>query len=231
MSLSSATLSAIQQAGAAVFAADAELKNAVKEYAERINAAMVANPYGLGNDAIFENWKVVARLSQTVAGIEDELKKVFSVAADLTADDRPTVTDLPALAAPTHAAESGMNGQDGTMPTDVLVKTKKAKKKTASAKKLAPKARASVKVSQVKPVIASGSQPAPNGNPAKLLQHLERILNTDDFTVIHQSAISLQIGIPLGSMTAATKKLIENGRIIAGPSGSFKLASNVSASA
>ncbi len=231
MSLSSATLSAIQHAGAAVFAADTELKNAVKEYAERINAAMVSNPYGLGNDAIFENWKVVARLSQTVAGIEEELKKVFSVAADLTADDRLTVTDMPTLAAPIHAVESGRNGQDETMPTDVVVKTKKAKKKTASSKKRAPKARAAAKVSQVKPAMASGSQPAPSGNPAKLLQHLERILNPDEFTVIHQSAISLEIGIPLGSMTAATKKLIESGRIIAGPSGSFKLASNAPAQA
>ncbi|MDO8248640.1 MAG: hypothetical protein Q7T78_02820 [Rhodoferax sp.] len=228
MSLSSAALSAIQQAGAAVFAADAELKNAVKEYAERINAAMVSNPYGLGNDAMFENWKVVARLSQTVAGIEEELKKVFRVASELTADDRPTVTDVPALAAPTRSVESDMNSQDDMTPTDVVVKTKK---KTSPAKKRAAKAKATAKVSRVKPAIASGSQPAPSGNPAKLLQHLERILNPNEFTVIHQSAISLETGIPLGSMTAATKKLIESGRIIAGPSGSFKLANHAAAQA
>ena len=52
MSLSSATLSAIQQAGAAAYAADAELKNAVKGDAAPVNAAMSANPYGLANDAL-----------------------------------------------------------------------------------------------------------------------------------------------------------------------------------
>jgi hypothetical protein len=45
MSLSSSTLSAIQKAGAAAFTADVKLKNAVKEYAQRVNAAIVENPY------------------------------------------------------------------------------------------------------------------------------------------------------------------------------------------
>src|SRR5450830_1496137 len=103
MSLSSATLSAIQQAGAAAYAADTELKNAVQDYAARVNAAMSANPYGLGNDALFENWKVVARLSQTINGIEEELKKVYRVASELIADDQPSVREIPALAAPKKA--------------------------------------------------------------------------------------------------------------------------------
>lgn len=198
MSLSSAALAAIQQAGAAVFTADAELKNAVKDYAERVNAALLSNPYGLGNDAMFENWKVVARLSQTLAGIEDELKKVYQVAAELTADDRPFVMDAPTLAGP---------------------KRRVAKSKT----------QASVKGPRARPALTAAAPSAPSGNPAKLMQYLERILNPDEFTVIHQSAISLEIGIPLGSMTAATKKLIETGRIIAGPSGSYKLANQTAA--
>ena len=54
MSLSNSTLSAIQKAGAAAFTADVKLKSAVKEYAERVNAAIATNPYNLGNDALFE---------------------------------------------------------------------------------------------------------------------------------------------------------------------------------
>jgi hypothetical protein len=200
MSLSSAALAAIQQAGAAAFTADVELKNAVKDYAERVNAALLSNPYGLGNDALFENWKVVARLAQTMDGIEDELRQVYQVAAELTADDRPTVTDVPALAAPKRRAAKS-------------------------------KAKVRAKASRAKPALTSVATSAPSGNPAKLLQHLERILNSDEFTVIHQSAISLEIGIPLGSMTAATKKLIESGRLIAGPSGSYKLANQTAAQA
>ncbi len=214
MSLSSAALSAIQQAGVAVSTADTELKNAVKDYAERVNAALVSDPYGLGNDAMFENWKVVARLSQTLAGIEEELQKVFHVAAELTADDRPSVTHAPAVAAPTVAL------------------TKSGKKKSPPKNRAAQgKAKTSAKVRRLKPALASGTQAAPSGNAAKLLQHLERLLSADEFTVIHQSAISLEIGIPLGSMTAAIKKLMETGHLIAGPSGSYKLASKASAQA
>lgn len=220
MSLSSTALSAIQQAGAAVFTADAELKNAVKDYAERVNTAMVANPYGLGNDALFENWKVVARLSQTVAGIEEELKKVYRVAADLIADDGPTVTDIPALAAPARPTEPSVKSQDAMAPTDVVAKPKKKTKKIAAAKNRAPKAAPIA----VKPVAAAARQEALGGNPAKLLQYFERLLDASKFTGINQSIAGQKTGIPLGSMTAAIKKLIESGRLIAGPSGSFKLA-------
>jgi len=61
-------------------------------------------------------------------------------------------------------------------------------------------------------------------NPTKVLRHLETLLNANDFTVISQTAVSKETGIPLGSMTAATKKLMETGHLVGGPSGSFKLA-------
>lgn len=222
MSLSSATLSAIQQAGAAVFSADLELKNAVKEYAQRVNAAMLSNPYHLGNDTLFENWKVVARLSQTMAGIEEEIKKVYQVAAELIADDQPLVVQVASLAAPIRANDVSVVSQNDMTPTDVLVKSKK--------KKLKPGATRSTRVpksstSPVKPVGVRKSAQQLSGNPAKLLQYLEKVLNSKKFTVVSQTAVGQETGIPLGSMTAATKKLLESARIIAGPSGSFRLAS------
>ena len=126
MSLSNITLSAIQQAGAAVFSADAELKNSVKDYAERVNAAMASNPFGLGNDALFENWKLVARLSQTMVGIEEELKKVHALASELTGDDGPAAHALPALSAPLSTQLSTPDLRvattPDTAPTDVVAK-------------------------------------------------------------------------------------------------------------
>lgn len=217
MSLSSSTLASLQKAGAAVFTADEKLKTAVKEYAQRVNAAMVANPYGLGNNALFENWKMVARLSQTVSGIEEELKKVYRVAAELTTDDQPTVRELPALAAPKRVVVQRVGSaesRDDLTPTDVLVKPEK---KTSAAKKAAASA----------PKYAGGSekQPQLNGNAAKLMRHLERVLNANEFTGISQTAVSQETGIALGSMTAAIKKAIESAYLIAGPGGTFKLAS------
>jgi hypothetical protein len=100
MPISSSTLNAIQKVGAAAFAADDKLKNEVRSYAERVNMAMIKNPYSLGNDALIEAWKVVARLSKTMMGIEEELRTIHRIASDLTQDDQPTVRDTPALAAP-----------------------------------------------------------------------------------------------------------------------------------
>jgi len=204
MSLSKTTLSAIQQAGAAVFSADAELKNSVKDYAGRVNAAMAANPFGLGNDALFENWKLVARLSQTMNGIEEELKKVHALASELTGDDGPAGHALPALSKP----EPLLVVQADTAPTDVVVK---AGQKKASRQSLAKKP-------------AAALPPVLGGNPAKLLRHLQRLLNTRDFVAVNLSAAGLATGIPAGSVNAAVKKLLEVGQLLAGPGGRFKLA-------
>ena len=103
-SLSGVTLSTIQPArSAAAYAADVELKNAVEDDAARVNAAMSANPYGLGNDALLKNWKVVARLSQTLIGIEPKLKDVHHGATELITADQPRVHEIAALAAPSDS--------------------------------------------------------------------------------------------------------------------------------
>lgn len=218
MSLSNTTLSAIQQAGAAVFAADAELKNASRDYAERVNAAMVSNPFGLGNDALFENWKLVARLAQTMAGIEQELKKVHQLASDLTADDAPTTGAAPALAAPTRALEARAAGSNDLTPTDV-----RAKRRSKAAKPAVRATRARRMPTRRQPTQTSAAGATLNSNPAKLLQHLQQMLNADTFTELNQTASAQATGIPLGSMTAAIKKLVELNRIVAGQPGSFKL--------
>ncbi len=241
MSLSSSTLSAIQKAGSAAFAADEKLKAAVKEYADRVSVAMLSNPYGLGNDVLFENWKVVARLSQTIAGIEDEFKKVYLVASELINDDQPTVLDVPVRVVPTRAAKKNVSIPEELAAADVKIKTKKKlavvktptpKVKTkAPAKVKAPvkvkttaKVKAPAKASAPKRASASGAAVTLSGNPSKLFQHFEGLLNTSDFNPINQSAIGLATGIPLGSMTAAIKKLIDLGRILVGPKGGYKLA-------
>jgi hypothetical protein len=256
MTLSISTLAALQKAGSAAFTADVKLKNALKDYAERVNAAIANNPYNLGNDALFANWKVVARLSQTLAGIEEELKKIYLVASDLSLDEQPGEREISALAAPIRAAnkrvaklvdvtptvvvqrklkkksakpvsraaavpaiavEPGVADQIDLAPTDVKIKPKK---KTTASK---------TKVRSAKVVVVAAKTGELSGNPAKLLQHLERVLNASEFIEISQTAVGREIGVPLGSMTAATKKLTEIGRIVAGPNGGFKLVDSLQA--
>lgn len=218
MSLSSATLSAIQQAGAAAYAADAQLKNAVKDYAARVNAAMSANPYGLGNDALFENWKVVARLSQTLSGIEQELKKVHHVASELIADEQPRVHQIPALAAPVEAVAMVPRHHLDLATTDVVVKRRK---KTGSSEVRARKIGADSPAPAT--IDAPRSRPKLSGNSVRLLRHLKTVLQTNGFTAINQTGIGRATGIPLGSMTAAIKRLVHSGYLVVGPTGGFKL--------
>lgn len=247
MSLSTSTLAAIQKVGSAAFAADEKLKKEVEAYAERVSAAISKNAYNLGNDTLIENWKVVARLSQTLAGIEAELKKVFQVASELTADDQPTVRDVPVLPAPVKSASKVK--KVAASPVTVKVKTKKTAAKSVAPVVVAPKnavkksvassadltpvdmvvksskkaATPKVKVSKPKATGASDKSAVPVGNAAKLLAYFERTLNSNEFSAVSQTVASQETGIPLGSMTAAIKKLTETGCITAAPDGGLKL--------
>lgn len=198
MSLASTTLAAIQQAGAAVYAADADLKQATQTYAARVAAAMEANPFGLGNDALFQNWKTMARLSQSMTAIEAELKKIYFVAEDMADPDAPAAAPLPALAAPV-----------GTTATDVV-----AKVSTRQASRSRPPARRND---------TSPLHSQPPTNAAKLLKHLETVLNANDFQVIKPTVCARLVGMPAGSVSAAIKSLVASGYLISGAAGSFKL--------
>ncbi len=125
MPISSSTLTAIQKVGAAAFTADEKLKKEVQNYAEHVNLAMVKNPYNLGNDALIEAWKVVARLSKTMMGIEEELRNIHRVASELTQDDQPSVRDTLALASP--VAKKRKSKKIDAAITTVKVKAKKVK--------------------------------------------------------------------------------------------------------
>lgn len=247
MSLSTSTLTAIQKVGSAAFTADEKLKKEVEAYAERVNAAISKNAYNLGIDTLIENWKVVARLSQTLAGIEAELKKVFQVASELTAVDQPTVRDVPVLPAPEKSASKVK--KVAVLPVTVKANTKKTAAKPVASVVVAPKkvvkksvasstdltpvdvviksskkaATPKVKVSKPKATGVSDKSAVPVGNAAKLLGYFERTLNSNEFSAVSQTVAAQETGIPLGSMTAAIKKLTETGCITAAPDGSLKL--------
>lgn len=216
MALSSKALSAIQKAGAALELADGELKNAVARYAQRVTSAMASNPSHQNNNGMFENWKTIARLSKTLESMAKEMGDINLAAASLVTED-VAAPEVLALVAPRI---------DALAPTDVVAKKKKILKKAGKAATKAGKAvptptAAKKKVTKVATKTAEPIKLA--ANPTKLLNYFERTLNANDFVGIQQSAVSKEIGVPLGSMTAAIKKLAEGGKIVVGPSGTFKL--------
>ncbi|MDD2924095.1 hypothetical protein [Rhodoferax sp.] len=244
MSIPSSTLTAIQQVGAAAFAADANLKEVVKDYAERARTAIMQNPYDLGNDTLIENWKTAARLSQTLSLIEEDLRKVYQVASELNDDHQLAVSDVLVLTAPASVKAKPHKKTAKTTPAAARKKPKAAARPQATSQTSQPisdavitakKASAPAKKSRsaVKsPGAATPGQVLPlSGNAAKLLQHLESVLNAQTFTEINQTAVSQATGIPMGSMTAALKKLVQTGHLKTGTNGSLKLAKPAAAMA
>jgi hypothetical protein len=113
------------------------------------------------------------------------------------------VSSLPALTAPV-----------GETPTDVMVK---------SAARTGARRRLSDRRADANRLSASSEGVKLPGNAAKLLQHLETMLDKDEFRLIKQTACARVIEIPLGSVSAAIKNLLASGHLVAGPAGGFKL--------
>ena len=132
MPISPKTLSSIQQAGAAVFNADAELKSVVKDYAQKVQQAMLQNPFDIGNDGLFEEWKTVARLSLALEQIESEFRKIYSTAERLNTTEVLGMSKSPALAAPAAYAASSIPLLVPVDATDVVIKKPRKSKAVAN---------------------------------------------------------------------------------------------------
>jgi hypothetical protein len=201
MSLSSKTLDAIQAAGAAAFKADTQLKAAVKDYATQVQAAMLGNPFDISNDSLFEEWKSVCRLSQAVAQIEMELKKIHASASNLQGVVLSSKKTR-ALPAPASTAPSTLEVLKTVDATDAVIKKpRKLKRKARKAK-------------------SSGPLP---GNATVLLTHLATVLNPDTFVKVNQSSIAVAIKMPKGSIGASMNKLVKAGFLANDPALGYKL--------
>lgn len=143
------------------------------------------------------------------------------MASQLIDDDQPTVSEVPALAASVKVKMKkksvGLANKVEAVQTDLTATDVVAKpRKNAATKK--------TKVSKLNIAGASQKTAKRGSNPDKLFFYFERSLSPNEFSAVNQTAVSKATGIPMGSMTAAIKKLIESGRVTAAPNGSLKLA-------
>jgi hypothetical protein len=210
MALSAQTLSAIQTAGAAVFAAEAALKEAAQSYANQVKHAMQENPFDVGNDGLFDDWKTVARLARAVGQVEAEFQKIYRSACDLTSGTTPAVLTMPVLSSPQLAGSADLAMVQEIDATDVVAKKQKKVAKVTTSAAVAPIAK------------SASSQPL-TGNSAKVLERLLGILNPEQFIKINCSAIGAEIGLPKGSIGASISKLVSTGHLIEGGPGQYKL--------
>jgi len=198
-------LAAIQSAGTAVYAADKELKAAVIAYAEQVRDAMHDNPFNVGNDGLFEEWKSVARISQAMTQVEAELRSIHAATQVLGSNAMALPSAVTQLSAP--AILDSMREVDAT---DVKPKRrgKPAKaKKAATAKAKAPR----------KPRLGIPE------NATRVLAVVTTSLNADAFVKVNWSDVATKSGLPKGSVGASVAKLKSLGMLIEGDKGHFKL--------
>jgi len=209
--ISKESLAAIQAAGAAAHHADATLKSVVQAYAEQVRLSMSSNPFDLQTDSLFEEWKTVARLSQTLEQIEAELRKVHQAAQNLGVGSfSPLKTNhrLAAPAAPVGATASvALPIVHAIEATDVVAK--KSRTKATSAQKPDTSVNASAK--------------SLSPNTQKLLAHLKTVLSAKKFNMIKRTQEGLTAGLPTGSVTASMNTLLQAGYLEEDASGALKL--------
>lgn len=195
MTISAKTLSAIQTAGQALDTARADLAMATQEHAARVMQAVADNPFGAENDHLFNRWKAIARMAQSVQDMEAQCKAVFQAAGELAMD--------------TDRQEPARRGRKPSMlghatidlaPSDVQEKPRRGRKPKAAAQR---------------PL---------KGNAARVLEQLRTQLNNKRFTRTTQSEIAVAAGIPNGSIAAALKQLVDKGIVVEGERGHYKLA-------
>jgi len=206
MTISAKTLSAIQAAGQAIDIARAELAAATQEHATQVMQAVAANPFGAENDHLFNHWKAIARMSQSVQDMEAQCKAVFHAAAELAMHADGSTS------APMRKAKPSLIGHAAIdlEPSDVQAKPSRRQGK------------AKVKA-KAKPATAKKQRPL-KGNAAKVLDHLRGQLDAKHFTRVTQSDIAASAGIPNGSIGAALKQLTAKGLLTEGDKGHYKLA-------
>ena len=197
-----------------MFTADEMLKLAAKDFADRVNASMATNPDNLDNDALIESWKTVARLSQAMAGIEAEIKRVFLSASELTSVAQPSVTATPKRTAKAEtviasgkvkASKKATRATAGApipsaidlIPTDVVIKSKKKAAKPQASVAATPKTARAKKTSPTAPVPAS---------PTKVEVKLKKKASASQEKVI--SAKSAKVKIQPGALIGNPAKLL-----------------------
>jgi len=207
VTISPETLSALQSAGAAAFAAQTELQKSVDEYSEQVKGAVTTNAFDVGNDALFEDWKTLARLAQAVGHIEAELRKVYSIAASMKGV-RKTRSLLSAGSVIPQIPALPLEMVTSIDATDARIKKTRTKVKRKYTKAATRKTR------KVRPLV---------GNTAKLLAHLLKTLSAQEFTKVNRSLLATEVGLPKGSIGASVSKLLQTGHIVQDGDGRLKM--------
>ncbi len=227
MSLSKTTLSAIQQAGQALHKATVVVAGAVRAQAEHMVATVASQPFEAEGEQAFTNFKMLARLSQDLLSLEEQLKALYATASELASPEMDVVAALPHGPTRSRAATAADD-----VAEDVVVKpasTKRAKPAAQSGdKNLAqPAAKLAAKTAAKAPAKSAAGKVARaitlTANDNKVLQYLKSVLKPGVPGTITGVAISKGADLPLGSVGISVKKVLASGAVKKNGRGTYLL--------
>ncbi len=195
--LNRTTLSLLQRAGEALYAAQRAVAQEVQSHAEGVVHAVASAPFSPESDRAYAQLRSVARLSQELQAMDEQLRGLYGSAAAMETPE-PQVLAALALGAPA--------GRGTALAQDAEVK----RPRTAPA----PTARGSRRTQ---------AAPRLSRNDEKVLAHLQRTLRAEGWTEMTHAAMARGAGIPLGSIGLAVKRLLKAGVLLEGERGHYRL--------
>lgn len=200
MSLSKTALSSIQQAGQSLHSATVVVATTVREQAEHMVNTVASQPFQAEGELAFSNFKTLARLSQDLQTLEEQLRALYVTASELT---RPEIDVVPALRKPRGRTSAAPNA----LAEDAVIKPAKAAK--------AGKASKGSKAKAAKPgKAAKSSKPVTlTANDSKVLDYLKTVLKTDEWSLLTGASVAKGADLPLGSVGISLKKVVLVGAV------------------
>jgi len=211
MSLSKSTLSAIQIAGQGLHQATVVVSAAVREQAEHMVATVASQPFQAEGEQAFANFRLLARLSQDLLGLEQQLRQLYATAAELASPEMDVVASLPHTSGRARASDANDTAEDAVVKPATQRRAAPGARKTHSAKSTA---KATTKASAV----------TLTANDKKVLDHLKKVLKAGAWTDLTGAAVAQGAGMPLGSVGVSLKKVIASGAIKKKGRSSYQLA-------
>lgn len=208
MSLSKTTLSAIQQAGQALHQATVVVSGAVREQAEHLVTTVASQPFQAEGEQAFSNFKMLARLSQDLLTLEEQLRGLYATASELARPEMDVVATLPLGNAKLRASGGAQGAEDAVVKS---LKARSAPKRAKAGKSAKPKA------------AKKASSGALSGNDNKVLDFLKSVLNNSTWTTITGQAVAQGSGLPLGSVGISLKRVVASGAVLKNGRSDYKL--------
>jgi hypothetical protein len=210
--MDSKTIATIQAAGTALHDAQTALARDGQRCAEQVREALGQDAFSVANDGLFEQWKSISRLSQSLAAMEAQLKDLYFVAVELAATGS-TVSRTTAAPRLALAAAPAARGRGAGDVVDVELATPRKIKRRSTA----PAA----------PAVAKSTTPQTprlRGNAVSALAFLQARLDRDRFTRLTQAELAEGVPMALGSVGNTIAILKNKGLLVEGERGSYRLA-------